>query len=76
MIGLLVLSDAGQNNHDWQRQNKEDNHKARLLASMVSLRLFPIKQIIQGVACPFVALGKHMAVYVQCGTHFCMSQPL
>ena len=56
-IGLLVLSGAGQNNHDWQRQNKEDNHKARLLASMVSLRLFPVKQIVQGVACLFVALS-------------------
>lgn len=30
-IGLLVLSGAGQNNHDWQRQNKEDNHKAHPL---------------------------------------------
>jgi len=35
-IGLLVLSGAGQNNHDWQRQNKEDNHKAHPLASMVA----------------------------------------
>ena len=56
-IGLLVLSGAGQDNHNWQRQNKEDNHKVRLLASMVSLRLFPVKQIVQGVACLFVALS-------------------
>ena len=67
MVGLLVLSGAGQNNHDWQRQNKEDNHKAHSLASMVSLRLFPVKQIVQGVACFFVAFGKHMAVNIQRG---------
>ena len=75
-IGLLVLSGAGQNNHDWQRQNKEDNHKACLLASMVSLRLFPVKKFVQCVACFFVALGKHMAVYVQCGAYLCVAQPL
>ena len=76
VVGLLVLSGAGQNNHDWQRQNKEDNHKARLLAFTVSLCLFPVKQIIQGVACLLVALGKHMAVYVQRGRNFCVAQPL
>ena len=63
-IGLLVLSGACQNNHDRQRQNKEDNHKARPLASMVSLRLLSVKKIVQGVTCLFVALGKHMAVNI------------
>ena len=66
-IGLLVLSSAGQNNHNRQRQDKKDNHNARLLTSMVSLRLLSVKKIVQGVTCLFIALGKHMAINIQRG---------
>ena len=69
MVGLLVLPGAGQNNHDWQRQNKEDDHKARLLASMVSLRLLFVKQIVQQFACLFVCFRQGVAIDVKrCGS--------
>ena len=73
--GLLVLSGAGQNNHDWQRQNKKNNHKARLLASMVSLRLLPVKQIVQQFACLLVRFRQSVAVDVKCCGSSGMAQP-
>ena len=66
-VDLLVLPSAGQNNHNRQRQDKKNDHNARLLASMVSLRLLSVKKIVQGVTCLFVALGKHMAINIQRG---------
>ena len=74
--GLFVLPSAGQNNHNRQRQDKKNNHNARLLVSMVSLRLFPVKQFIKRVTGLLVTLGEHMAVYVQRGTYLRVAQPL